>query len=246
MSKWFYIKLGLLLGALSAVTYTGHFLIFHDAHHIFIYLVGDLGFMFLEVLLITLVLHELLSRREKRMMLEKLNMVIGAFFSEVGTELLKFFSDMDPQEDRISRELIITKEWTDEGFNNAILRIKTTKFEIEPLRGDLPGLKRFLELKREFMVRLLENPNVLEHESFTQVLWAVFHLGEELSSRKDINDLGKADLDHIRGDIERAYGILMEEWLEYMMHLKDNYPYLFSLAIRTNPFDPSAHPEISG
>ena len=70
MTKWFYIKLGLLLGALSAVTYTGHFLIFHDAHHIFIYLVGDLGFMFLEVLLITLILHELLTRREKKMMLE--------------------------------------------------------------------------------------------------------------------------------------------------------------------------------
>lgn len=246
MSKGFYIKLGLLLGALSAVTYTAHFFIFHDAHHIFIYLVGDLGFMFLEVLLITLVLHELLSRREKKRLLEKLNMVIGAFFSEVGTELLKFFSDMDPQEDRISRELIITKEWTNEGFNDAIKRIKSTKFEIEPSRGDIAGLKQFLERKREFLVRLLENPNILEHESFTQVLWAVFHLGEELSSRKDVRDLGKADLDHIGGDIERAYGRLMEEWLEYMMHLKDNYPYLFSLAIRTNPFDPSAHPEISG
>ena len=66
MSKWFYVKLAVLFGALSALTYYAHFLIFHDVHHIFIYLVGDLGFMFLEVLLITLVFHELLSRREKR------------------------------------------------------------------------------------------------------------------------------------------------------------------------------------
>jgi hypothetical protein len=29
-----------------------------------------------------------------------------------------------------------------------------------------------------------------------------------------------------------------------MKHLQDNYPYLFSLAMRTNPFDPKASPEV--
>jgi hypothetical protein len=29
-----------------------------------------------------------------------------------------------------------------------------------------------------------------------------------------------------------------------MQHLKNNYPYLFSLAVRTNPFDPQATVEI--
>ena len=29
-----------------------------------------------------------------------------------------------------------------------------------------------------------------------------------------------------------------------MPHLRKNYPYLFSLALRTNPFDPLATPEI--
>ena len=33
---------------------------------------------------------------------------------------------------------------------------------------------------------------------------------------------------------------LIAEWLAYMRHLKKNYPYLFSLALRTNPFDPQA------
>jgi hypothetical protein len=30
----------------------------------------------------------------------------------------------------------------------------------------------------------------------------------------------------------------LDEWLDYMKYLKANYPDLFSLAIRTNPFDP--------
>jgi hypothetical protein len=30
-----------------------------------------------------------------------------------------------------------------------------------------------------------------------------------------------------------------------MQHLKTDYPYLFSLAVRTNPFDPDAKVEVS-
>jgi hypothetical protein len=30
------------------------------------------------------------------------------------------------------------------------------------------------------------------------------------------------------------------EWLDYMRYLKKDYPYLFSLALRLNPFDEDA------
>lgn len=75
------VLLGLSLIALSALVYFIHYFIFRDAHHIFIYLIGDIAFVFLEVLLVTLVLHQLLHYREKKAMLNKLNMVIGAFFN---------------------------------------------------------------------------------------------------------------------------------------------------------------------
>jgi len=51
------VLLGVLLVALSALCYALHYLIFHDAHHIFIYLVGDIAFVFIEVLMVTLVIH---------------------------------------------------------------------------------------------------------------------------------------------------------------------------------------------
>jgi len=93
-SNW-QLKLGTTLVILSAIVYFLHFLIFRDVHHIMIYLIGDIAFVFLEVLMVTVVIHELLNRREKRQRLEKMNMVIGAFFSEVGTELLRKISDWD-------------------------------------------------------------------------------------------------------------------------------------------------------
>jgi len=91
-------------------------------------------------------------------------------------------------------------------------------------------------------LRLLENPNLLEHESFTELLWAVFHLTEELCSRVDLKQFPDADFQHLSGDIKRAYVLLIAEWLAYMKHLRDSYPYLFSLAARMNPFDPKASP----
>ena len=76
--EWIGIVAGLL--ALSAATYYGHYLLFHDAHHIFIYLLGDIGFMFLEVALVTLVIDRLLHKRAQMAQEHKMNMVIGAFF----------------------------------------------------------------------------------------------------------------------------------------------------------------------
>jgi len=39
------IVFGLILIALSVAVYTIHYLIFRDAHHIFIYMLGDIGFV---------------------------------------------------------------------------------------------------------------------------------------------------------------------------------------------------------
>lgn len=33
-----------------------------------------------------------------------------------------------------------------------------------------------------------------------------------------------------------------KSWLDYTKYIKDRYPYLFSLAMRTNPFDVDATP----
>ncbi|UCE19066.1 MAG: hypothetical protein JSV84_01595 [Gemmatimonadota bacterium] len=236
------IVLGIVLVVLSALIYVIHFFIFKDSHHIFIYMVGDIAFVPVEVLLVTLIIHRLLGEREKRHKLEKLNMVIGAFFSEVGTRLLVSFSDFDPNLDNIRNNLIITGEWSDKEFTAVSGRLKNYGYSVEIDKFNLEELKIFLIEKRDFLVRLLENPNLLEHESFTGLLRAVFHLTEELECRDDVRALQDSDCQHIAGDIRRAYVLLVHQWLDYMKYLKNNYPFLFSLAMRTNPFDQSASP----
>jgi len=90
------------------------------------------------------------------------------------------------------------------------------------------------------MSNLLGNPSLLEHERFTEALWAISHLSDELSARPAPAKSGAKDLEHLAGDINRVYRLIVSEWIIYMEHLQSHYPYLFSLSIRNNPFNPEA------
>ena len=234
------VILGLSLVALSAIVYWIHYLIFHDVHHIFIYLVGDIAFVFIEVLLVTLIMHNLLAHREKQSMLKKLNMVIGAFFSEAGKEIIGVFAEFDTEASSIQRMLIVQKDWSKAEFLKISTRLKKRDYSLDIKKSDIGKLKNLLIAKRGFLLNLLENPNVLEHEKFTNLLWATFHLTEELSARNELLNIPESDAEHLANDIKRAYRLLLLQWLAYMQHLKNDYPYLFSLAMRTNPFDSDA------
>jgi hypothetical protein len=241
LSRW-HLIVGVTLVALSGVLYLVHYSLFRDAHHIVLYLVGDLAFVPINTLIVTMFIEQLLVRREKRLKLKKLNMVIGAFFSNAGVDLLRSVSGTDAGVERIRKDLLVDSGWTGREFEGVIARIKKYDFKPLPGRDRLGDLRDFLADRRDFLLRLLENPNLLEHDTFADLLWAVFHLAEELSCRDDFNLIPESDYNHLAGDIKRAYGYLVTEWLEYMRHLKSDYPYLFSLALRTNPFDPEASP----
>ncbi|MEA5084959.1 hypothetical protein SDC9_146037 [bioreactor metagenome] len=86
------------------------------------------------------------------------------------------------------------------------------------------------------MLNLLANPNLLEHDSFTDMLWAVFHVIDELQTRGEFDKQDKDDIDHLSNDILRAYTALIIEWVGYMNYLQNEYPFLFTLALRKNPF----------
>jgi hypothetical protein len=229
----------------TAGLYMLHFLIFRDARHIFIYLLGDIAFLPVQVLFVTLIINQLLSNRDKRVKLNKLNMVIGTFFSEAGGELLRILLKFEKNESGLRILVLHDRSWSDQSFKLLPGQINKFEFNMDSHLGDLPSLKLFLTSRREFLLSLLGNPNLLEHDKFTDLLWAVFHLTDELAYREDFAKLPPADLLHLAQDLRRAFQLLTLEWLAYMKHLKHAYPYLFSLAIRTNPFDAEASPIFS-
>jgi hypothetical protein len=214
------------------------------AEDIFFYTFLDVAFIPINVLLVGLILNGMLSMRERRSMLRKLNMVIGAFFSEVGTGLLGKLAAFDPDVDEVRADLVPRPDWDAAAFAAARKDVTKHGAHADARLGDLAALRDFLNARRSFMLGLLQNPNLLEHASFTELIWAVMHLTEELQMRADLEHLSEADLDHLSIDIGRAYAAMTCQWLEYVQHLKADYPYLFALAVRTNPLDPEARVEV--
>jgi len=181
-----------------------------------------------------------LKRREELFRQQKLNMVTGLFFSELGNGLLKRFARLDPEKNTLHSILIITGKWSENDFLRAGNELKQHHYVIDSHRGDLSELREFLQKQAGLLLRLLENPIVHEHGTFTDLLQAIFHLRDELLNRPELSNLAEADRAHLEGDLVRVYKILVPEWVRYMRYLKNNYAYLFSLAMRINPFDSEA------
>ena len=233
-----WVGAGLL--AVSGLFYVIHYLIFRDVHHILLWSFTSLAFLPVSVLFVTLIINRLLTVKQKQQRLQKLNMVIGAFFSEVGTHLLTCCSGLDPKVASLRDRLGVDGTWDKRRFQETMRWLKTHGYQVEGIQADLPSLKRFLTEERDFLLRLLENPNLLEHEAFTTLLRAVFHLAEELGFRHDLSILPDTDVNHLAGDIRRVYVMLVRQWVDYMHFMKEFYPYLFSLSVRTNPFNVQA------
>lgn len=232
--KW-QIKFGALLIAASILIYCTHYLIFKDAHHLFIFMIGELAFLPLEVLLVGLVLDKFIEKREKEHMLEKLNVVIGVFFNELGTNLLNRCVELDSNSKSISDQLLIDNSWDDKQFKEALSFVKKYSYTIDMERVQLGCLQKYLYSKKEFMLKLLENPNILEHETFTYLLTSIFHLEEELCTR-NLEELNEEELEHLQGDITRIYSSILSQWILYMKYQKKAFPFLFNSAIKHNPF----------
>lgn len=178
----------------------------------------------------------LLSKREKRLRLQKLHIVSGVFFSELGNELLHYITKHDHNRTRLEKFTNIKGNWTAEDFARARNFLAKYKFSVDLPRHRFIEVKSILTRNQNFLIQLLLNPNVIEHEEFTDLLQAVSHLKEECLYRKDLNQIIETDCSHLCIDLSRAYQHLALQWIIYVEHLQTSYPFLFSLAVRYNPF----------
>lgn len=231
------IILAFLLLFISLIIYLFQLIQFNSPRDTVFYFLQDMAFLPLQVAIVTIVLNRILSAREKQERLKKMNMVISAFFSEAGTDIVTNLIQFNTYTEGLRSGLDITVNWRNEDFQKAIKLIKGYDISIDIKVGNLEKLKELLVEKRYFLLGMLENSNLLEHDTFTDMLWAAFHLTDELVARESFIDLPDTDFNHLSTDIKRAFSTLLIEWVNYIAHLKSDYPYLFSMAVRKNPFN---------
>ena len=200
------------------------------------YIFNALGFLPLNVLLVTLIINGLLSMRAKKAQQEKMKMIIGLFFSELGTDLLRCIGRSNASKDTLAEILDVKKSWTKDDYDEAGKKISAYHGKLRPTVDDLEHLRSLLTEKHEFLLHIVENPAFLEGESNTELMRSLFHLAEELSDRDTLSNLPATDIAHLTGDVNRVYRPLISLWLSHMEYLSKYYPYLLSHSIRKNPF----------
>ena len=239
------IKFSIIMVIAIIIIYGSNILVLKDPEHVISYIWTHLGFIPVDILIVAFVLDEIISKKEKEAMMEKLDMIMSTFFSEVGNDLISQLSSVNKHKADTSY-LESIKSWDDKDYENKLKEIKTINI---PFRADvtsedreeyLTNIRNLLINKREFIVGLLNNPNLLEKEEFSKLLTAILHLDEELEHRPDLSKVTDVDFNHLNGDMERIYNILIHEWIYYLRYLNKHYPYMIALIIRTNPFDANA------
>lgn len=223
------------LTTVSVIIYSIQYIFFNDIHDTFFYLLQDMAFLPFQALIVSLVINKFLNITERRRTTKKINVIISTFFVESGVEMMIAISCFD-QNHLKECELIKLNELGKKDGSDAKKLVENFEydFQVEPER--LQGLAEIMDKNRAFLLKLLENPNLLEHEAFTDMLWAVFHVADELKTRGDLKNLSKDDTNHLAIDLERAYKAMVKEWIGYINYLKEEYPYLYAIAIRKNPF----------
>ncbi len=239
------IKFSILMIILIIIIYGSNYLVLGDPEHIISYIWTHLGFIPVDILVVAFILDEIIEKKEKEAMLEKLDMLMSTFFSEVGNDLIEQLSTANKYK-ASTENLSSIKNWNQDDFENKLKELKSSSLDfsadISPENREefLRTLTDTLSNKREFIVSLINNPNLLEKEEFTELINSILHLDEELEHRKDLSLVTDADFAHLNGDMQRVYDKLVYEWVYYLKYLHKHYPYMIALVVRTNPFDETA------
>ena len=238
MKRDWKIKFSILMIIAAIIIFGTNYLVLKDTHSIVSYVWLHIGFIPIDIIIVAFILEDIMSRKEKEAIYEKLDMLISTFFTEIGNELIEEFSS--------ANEFKASTNWDDAEYDNQLKKLKNANidFNVDIEGGKraefLINLRTLLKSKREFLINLINNPQLFEKEEFSGLLISILHLDEELEHRPDLNQITDADFNHLNGDIKRIYSKLIYEWIYYLKYLNTHYPYMISLIIRTNPFDEDA------
>lgn len=222
-----YLFVSFILILISFIMFLIHDLIFGQLENTIYYSFMNLCFIPINILGVTLVFEKLVERRARIERLNKLNMLVGLFFSDIGFTLLKIIAARDNNIHCLDLDFNDLKSCND--------KLAAHEHDIQFEMLDYPKLKELVIGGRDILSNLIANENILEHELFADLLMALMHLRDEILFIQH-KELTHDDCVHIKGDLIRVYKTLTVQWISYLSHLKHFYPYQYNSAIKFNPF----------
>ena len=121
-NKW-KIKFSIIMVIAIIVIYGSNILILKDPEHVISYIWTHFGFIPVDILIVAFLLDEIISKKEKETMMEKLDMIMSTFFSEIGNDLIGQLSSVN-QHKADTQYLESIKTWSDKDYENKLKEIK--------------------------------------------------------------------------------------------------------------------------
>lgn len=222
-----YLFISFILIFLSVILFLVHYLIFGQFENTIYYSLMNICFIPINVLAVTIIFEKFVERHGRLERLSKINMLVGLFFSDIGFNLLKLIVAGDEKIKYLGLD-----------FNNlesCKSKVRDYDYDINFEKINYVEIKKIVINGRDILSRLIGNENILEHGNFSELLMAIMHLRDEIIFMS-YKELTKDDYIHIKGDIIRVYEILTLQWISYLSHLKQFYPYQYNSLIKHNPF----------
>ncbi|WP_164690088.1 hypothetical protein [Paraclostridium sordellii] len=223
----YYFVISFILITLSAVMFLIHYLVFGQALNTAYYSLMNLCFIPINSLVVTIILEKFIDYRAKKDRIEKINMLVGIFFTEVGGKLMHLIIDSDKD----AKNYITNFE----DLNNIKKCLNEYDYKVDMNNIDLCSIKNILLENNNLFVTLISNENVFQHQIFTDLLMSVVHLRDEIIFMEKDDSL-ELNINHLENDVIRVYKNISIQWISYLEYLNKSYPFLYNNAIRVNPF----------
>ena len=224
---------------LSVVLLVVHHLIFHEnGYWANFLLLHEIALMPLEFVVVTLGLEKIMELTHKRENQAKISMIESVFFSESGSDMLRYLVSCDADGDVLVLQSVmdVKPDWTSKQIKQARAAVKKITYEVDPAKVDFFGLHYHLSTRHGYFLKVIENPALSGHERFTELLLHIYHLWEELESRTDLYNLPQEDREYLCHAVNAVYRELAIEWMQNATDLLLHQPERLHHVIRTNPF----------
>lgn len=229
----------IFFSVLSVVLLIIHHWIFHEnGYWASFLLLHEIALMPLEFVVVTLGLEQILELTHKRENQAKISMIESVFFSESGSDMLRYLFSCDADKDieEIRSTMDVQRDWSAKQIRQARAAVKNITYEVDSSKIDFFGLHYHLSTRHSYFLKVIENPALSGHERFTELLLHIYHLWEELECRTDLYNLPPDDREYLCKAVNAVYKELAIEWMQNATDLLLHQPERLHHVIRTNPF----------
>lgn len=217
----------IILVAVSVTVYLLQVLIFRDPRTTEFYIFQDFAFLPISIAVATLAVNALMAEREKRDKIAHTSMLRSQFFTGIGVPMLGVLAGCCSAQGRLP---VLPENGSQKDRDKTKADLMALPLSVHLDKAAYDRVRELLEGSRTELLILGSNPDLMEAECFTQLLWGCFHLLDEYRLRGDWAALKAEDISHFEEDFAQVLKLILVNNIDNAAYLRANFPNFYGAA----------------